>query len=150
MRSCQQVRQCCLGGDWVLLEGERGSGRARLAQAVGQDVKQGRTIRVMRAETFASAARFVAELAAESGDDDFALVIADVDDIDADMIEPIASMLAARQGRGWIAATGSMDYGELTRVNETRWAADYRWLRRKGYQPNQIVWPVISPAGTWR
>jgi transcriptional regulator of acetoin/glycerol metabolism len=50
---------------------------------------------------------FVAELAAESGDEDFALVIADVDDIDKDTLEPIASMLASRVGRGWIAATSS-------------------------------------------
>ena len=107
LRCCQQVRQCCRDRDWVMLEGEKGSGRARLAQAVGQDVKPGRTVRVMRAETFPSAARFVAELAAQSGDEDFALVIADVDDIDRDTLEAITSILAARAGRGWIAATSS-------------------------------------------
>jgi transcriptional regulator of acetoin/glycerol metabolism len=107
VRGCQQVQQCCRGRDWVMLEGEKGSGRARLAQAVGQDVKRGQTVRVMRADAFPSAARFVAELAAASADDDFALVIADVDDIDGDTIEPIASMLASRQGRGWIAATST-------------------------------------------
>ena len=90
-----------------MLEGEKGFGRARLARAVGQYVKPGRTVRVMRAETFPSATRFVAELAAESGDEDFALVIADVDDIDDDTLESISSMLAARAGRGWIAATRS-------------------------------------------
>ena len=107
LRCCQQVRQCCRDRDWVMLEGEKGSGRARLAQAVGQDVKPGRTVRVMRSETFPSAARLVAELAAESGDEDFAVVIADVDDIDKDALEAITSMLAARAGRGWIAATKS-------------------------------------------
>ncbi len=65
LRCCQQVRQCCRDRDWVMLEGEKGSGRARLAQAVGWYVKPGRTVRVMRAETFPSAARFVAELAAD-------------------------------------------------------------------------------------
>ena len=107
LRCCQQVRQCCRDRDWVMLEGEKGSGRARLAQAVGQDVKPGRTVRVMRAETFPSAARFVAELAAQTGDEDFALVIADVDDIDRDTLEAITSILATRAGRGWIAATSS-------------------------------------------
>ncbi len=107
LRCCHQVQQCCRGKDWVMIEGEKGSGRSRLAQAVGQYVKQGRTVRVMRADTFPSAARFIAELAAESGDEDFAFVIADVDDMDADMIEPIASMLASRQGRGWIAVTST-------------------------------------------
>jgi transcriptional regulator of acetoin/glycerol metabolism len=107
LRCCQQVRQCCRDHDWVMLEGEKGSGRARLAQAVGQNVKPGRTVRVIRAETFRSAARLVAELAAESGADDFAVVIADVDDMDEDTLESITSMLVARAGRGWIAATRS-------------------------------------------
>ncbi len=107
LRCCQQVRQCCRDGDWVIVEGEKGSGRARLAQAVAHDLKPGRTVRVMRAETFSSAARLVAELAAESGDDDFALVIADVDDIDEDTLEAMTSILATRAGRGWIAATSS-------------------------------------------
>ena len=70
-------------------------------------MKPGRTVRVLRAETFPSATRLVAELAAESGDEDFAVVIADVDDIDTDTLESITSMLATRAGRGWIAATKS-------------------------------------------
>ncbi|MCV7257087.1 sigma-54-dependent Fis family transcriptional regulator [Mycobacterium shimoidei] len=107
LRCCHQVRQYCHDRDWVVLEGEKGSGRSRLAQAVGQDVKPGRTVRVMRADTFPSAARLVAELAAASGDEDFAVVIADVDDIDKDTLESISSILATRAGRGWIALTRS-------------------------------------------
>ena len=64
LRCCQQVRQCCSDRHWVMIEGEKGSGRARLAQAVGQYVKPGRTVRVLRAEMFPSATRLVAELAA--------------------------------------------------------------------------------------
>jgi transcriptional regulator of acetoin/glycerol metabolism len=104
---CQQVRQCCRDRNWVLLEGEKGSGRARLAQAVAQDVKPGRTARVLCAEMYPSAARFVADVAAESSDEDFALVIADVNDIDKDTLEAITSILATREGRGWLAATSS-------------------------------------------
>ncbi|OCB30436.1 siderophore-interacting protein [Mycobacterium malmoense] len=107
LRCCQQVQQCCRDRDWVMLEGEKGSGRARLAQAVGRDVKPGRTVRVIRAAAFPSAVRLVAELAAASGDGDFAMVIADVDDIDKDTLESISSVLATRAGRGWIAATRS-------------------------------------------
>ncbi|MDT5352962.1 MAG: sigma-54 dependent transcriptional regulator, acetoin dehydrogenase operon transcriptional [Mycobacterium sp.] len=107
LQCCQQVRRYCRQQDWVMLEGEKGSGRARLAQAVGQYVKPGRTVRVMRAETFPSPARFVAELTTLSGDEDCMVVIADVDDIDNDTLEPIASLLASRAGRGWIAATKS-------------------------------------------
>lgn len=107
LRCCEQVQQCCRDRDWVMLEGEKGSGRARLAQAVGQDVKPGRIVRVMRAAAFPSAARFVAELAAESGHEDFAVVVADVDEVDKDTLESITSMLATRVGQGWIAATRS-------------------------------------------
>lgn len=107
LRCCHQVRQYCRDRDWVMLEGEKGSGRSRLARAVGQDVKPGRTVRVMRAETFPSAARLVAELAAASDDEDFAVVISDVDDIDEDTLESITSILATRAGRGWIALTRS-------------------------------------------
>jgi transcriptional regulator of acetoin/glycerol metabolism len=105
LRCCEQVRQCCRDRDWVMIEGERGSGRSRMAQAVAQHVKPGRTVRIMRADKFESPAHFVAELAAESGDEDFALVIADADDLDKGTLEPIASLLAGRAGRGWIAIT---------------------------------------------
>lgn len=107
LHCCQQVRQSCRDREWVMIEGEKGSGRAKLAQAVAQHVKPDRTIRVMRSETFGSAASFVAELATLAADDDFAVVIADVDDIDEDILEAIGPMLAARAGRGWIAATTS-------------------------------------------
>lgn len=107
LRCCQEVRHCCSDRHWVMIEGEKGSGRARLAQAVGQHVKPGRTVRVLRAETFSSTTRLVAELAAASGDEDFAVVIADVDAFDDDTLESITSMLAMRAGRGWIAATKS-------------------------------------------
>ncbi|MGV0715062.1 helix-turn-helix domain-containing protein [Mycolicibacterium sp. XJ662] len=105
LRCREQVRECCRDRAWVLLEGEKGSGRARLAQAAGQHVMPGRTVRVIRAEMFPTSAGFVAELAAECCDEDFALVIANVDDIDKDTIEAITTMLAARAARGWIAAT---------------------------------------------
>lgn len=107
LRCCQQVRQCRRDREWVMLEGEKGSGRAKLAQAVGQEVERGRTVRVLRAETFAGAASFVAELATLCGDEGFAVVIADVDDIEEDALDAITSILVTRVGRGWIAATKS-------------------------------------------
>lgn len=105
LRCCDQVRQFCTSRDWVMLDGEKGSGRARMAQAVAQFVTPDRTVRVMRADEFLTAADFVAELATWSVDDDFALVIADVDDIEPAALEPIVRMLTSRVGRGWIAAT---------------------------------------------
>ena len=109
LRCCEQVHRHCRDQDWVLIEGEKGSGRSRLAQAVGRHVKPDRAVRILRAETFPNTASFIAELAAISSDDGFALVIADADDLDADAVGPVASVLACRTGRGWVAVTGSSE-----------------------------------------
>ena len=106
-RSCQQVERCCRDRDWVLLEGEKGSGRAKLAQAVAQYIHPGKTVRVMRAETFPTPALFVAEVVTHADGDDFAVVISDVDCIDEGTLAAVVSVLQSRAGRGWIAATMS-------------------------------------------
>ena len=105
--SCQQVERCCRDRAWVLLEGEHGSGRAKLAKAVGEYVNPGRAVRVMRVENVSTAGRFVADLVSATDGDDFLLVLADVDAIDQEALEPIAAVLQSRAGRGWIAATTS-------------------------------------------
>ena len=72
-RSCQQVERCYRDRDWVVIEGERGSGRTRLGQSVAQFVTPERTIRILRAESFVTAESFVAEFEAETDCDDFAV-----------------------------------------------------------------------------
>ena len=104
-RSCQQVERCCRDGDWVVLEGEGGSGRAKLGQAVAQHVAPERTVRVLRAHDFATAGDLVAELESITDDEDFAVVIANVDSLPSDSLEPLAAVLQTRAGRGWVAAT---------------------------------------------
>jgi transcriptional regulator of acetoin/glycerol metabolism len=106
-RSCQQVERCCRDRDWVLLEGEKGSGRAKLAQAVAQYVHPIKTVRVIRAETFSTPALFVAEIVTQTDCDDFAVVISDVDCIDEGTLAAVVPVLQSRAGRGWIAATMS-------------------------------------------
>jgi transcriptional regulator of acetoin/glycerol metabolism len=106
-RSCQQVERYCRAREWVVLDGEKGSGRAKLALAVGQYVRPDKTIRVLRSESFATAEEFVTEVAAETAWDDFAVVLADVDSVDEQALEPIASVLQSRVGSGWIAVTKS-------------------------------------------
>jgi transcriptional regulator of acetoin/glycerol metabolism len=107
LRSCQEVERYCREREWLVLEGEKGVGRAKLAQAVGRHVNLGRTVRVLRSETIATAAHFLAELVLATDGDDFAVVIADVDGIPDEAIGPIASVLQSRSGRGWIAVTVS-------------------------------------------
>ncbi|WP_280522723.1 sigma-54-dependent Fis family transcriptional regulator [Mycobacterium alsense] len=104
-RSCQQVERCCRDRDWVLLEGEKGSGRTKLAQAVAQHRHPAKTVRVTRAETFATPALFVAEIVTQTDGDDFAVVIPDVDCLDEGTLAAVVPVLQSRAGRGWIAAT---------------------------------------------
>lgn len=108
-RSCQQVERCYRDRDWVVIEGERGSGRTRLGQSVAQYVTPERTIRILRAESFDAVDDFVAEFDAETDNDDFAVIVANVDGLPDDALEPLAAVLAARAGRGWIAATTGAD-----------------------------------------
>jgi transcriptional regulator of acetoin/glycerol metabolism len=108
-RSCQQVERCYRDREWVVIEGERGSGRTRLGQAVAQFVTPERAIRVLRAENFATAELFVAELEAETDCEDFAVVVANVDELADDALQPLATVMQTRVGRGWIAATTSTE-----------------------------------------
>jgi sigma-54 dependent transcriptional regulator, acetoin dehydrogenase operon transcriptional activator AcoR len=105
LRSCQQVERCYRDRDWVVIEGESGSGRSRLGQAVAQHVTPERTVRVLRAENFESIHDFIAELEAETDGDDFAVVVANVDHLPDDALDPLTAVLQTRAGRGWIAAT---------------------------------------------
>jgi len=108
-RSCQQVERCYRDREWVVIEGERGSGRTRLGQAVAQFVTPERTIRILRVESFTTAESFVAEVEAETDSDDFAVIVANVDELADDVLQPLAAVLQMRAGRGWIAATTSAE-----------------------------------------
>jgi transcriptional regulator of acetoin/glycerol metabolism len=108
-RSCQQVERCFRDREWVVIEGERGSGRTRLGQAVAQFISPERTVRILRAESFDTAEDFVAEFEAETDGDDFAVIVADVDDLADEALDPLAAVMQTRAGRGWIAATTSAE-----------------------------------------
>jgi sigma-54 dependent transcriptional regulator, acetoin dehydrogenase operon transcriptional activator AcoR len=105
-RSCQQIERCYRDQDWVVVDGETGSGRAKIAQSVAQHVDADKMVRVLRVENFASAEDFVTELVAVTDDDDdFAAVLTDVDRMSADVLDTIVAVLQSCAGRGWIAAT---------------------------------------------
>jgi sigma-54 dependent transcriptional regulator, acetoin dehydrogenase operon transcriptional activator AcoR len=108
-RSCQQVERCYRDREWVVIEGERGSGRTRLGQSVAQFVTPERTTRILRAESFETAEHFVTEFEAETDGEDFAVIVANVDELADDVLEPLAAIMQSRAGRGWIAATTSTE-----------------------------------------
>ncbi|ANW62255.1 siderophore-interacting protein [Mycolicibacterium murale] len=104
-RCCQQVERCYRDRDWVVIEGETGSGRSRLGQSVAQFVTPERTVRILRPVSFGTAEQFVAEFDAETDGDDFAVVIAGVDELTDAALQPLAAAMQSCAGRGWIAAT---------------------------------------------
>ncbi|MEU2029985.1 sigma-54-dependent Fis family transcriptional regulator [Nocardia amamiensis] len=104
-RSCQQVERCCRDREWVLIDGEMGSGRAKLAKCVVAYVSPGAIARVLRMPDFADAEGLLAALRTETGDRDFNVVITDMDRLPTEAISPLADILQACAGRGWIAAT---------------------------------------------
>ncbi|MET0897196.1 MAG: helix-turn-helix domain-containing protein [Mycobacterium sp.] len=108
-RSCQQVERCYRDRDWVVIEGEHGTGRTRLGQAVAQYVTPERAIRILRAESFDTVDDFVTEFEAETDSDDFAVIIANVDGLADETLEPLAAVMQTRAGHGWIAATTGTD-----------------------------------------
>ena len=108
-RSCQQVERCYRDREWVVLEGERGSGRTRLGQSVAQFVSPERSVAILREDDFTSADDFVAAFELETDSADFAVIVANVDELADEVLEPLAAVMQARAGRGWIAATTSSE-----------------------------------------
>jgi transcriptional regulator of acetoin/glycerol metabolism len=109
-RRCGQlVEQCCRDRNWVVIEGERGSGRAKLGQAVAQFVAPQRSVRLLRVEKFSSADDFITEVEAHTADDDFSLVLANIDDLPEEAVEHLAAILQTRAGHGWIAVTTDVE-----------------------------------------
>lgn len=104
-RSCQQVERCYRDRDWVVIEGETGTGRTRLGQSVAQFVTPERTVRILRPESFGSGEQLVTEFEAKTDSDDFAVVLANVDELPDTALEPLAAAMQSCAGRGWIAAT---------------------------------------------
>jgi transcriptional regulator of acetoin/glycerol metabolism len=108
-RSCQQVERCYRDREWVVIEGERGSGRTRIGEAVTQFVTPERHATILRAESFDTADDFVAAFEAETDLADFAIIVANVDQFADAALEPLAATMQGCAGRGWVAATTSTE-----------------------------------------
>jgi sigma-54 dependent transcriptional regulator, acetoin dehydrogenase operon transcriptional activator AcoR len=104
-RSCQQVERCCADRAWVAVDGESGTGRTKLAEMVAHHVRPDRTVRVLRVGRRTTAEDLLTELADVVAADDFDIVLADIDQLPDDAIEPLAATLQSCAGSGWIAAT---------------------------------------------
>ncbi|AQT79112.1 siderophore-interacting protein [Mycolicibacterium litorale] len=108
-RSCQQVERCYRDREWVVIEGEKGSGRTYLGQSVANFVTPERTIRTLHIGDFATPEDFVSTFESETDGADFAVIVANLDQLPDEVLDPLADIMATRAGRGWIAATTSTD-----------------------------------------
>ncbi|MCV7419484.1 siderophore-interacting protein [Mycobacterium yunnanensis] len=108
-RSCQQVERCYRDREWVVVEGEHGSGRKHLVHSVAHYVSPERDIPVLHLESFDTAREFIENVALETEAPDFAVIVADVDELPDEVLDPLAGILQTRAGRGWIAATTSSE-----------------------------------------
>lgn len=108
-RSCQQVERCYRDREWVVIEGERGSGRRYLGYSVANFVTPERSIPVLHVADFDTPESFVAAFESETDAADFAVIVANVDELPDEVLDPLAAIMQTRAGRGWIAATTSTE-----------------------------------------
>ncbi len=104
-RACQQVERCCGDRAWVVLDGEIGAGRAKLAEMVAHHARPDRMVPVLRAGRRRTPEDILAALTAATAEDDFDIVLTDIDRLPESIVEPISAVLQSCAGRGWIAAT---------------------------------------------
>lgn len=116
-------RKCCLAvdrhlqaGEWLVLEGEPGSGRETVVRAAHQARTPAGRLRVLPAEN--SGKRWIAEVIDELEAGAGALVLADVDQLQpdtvselVDVLEPVRESTDSR--RPWVVATVSPLAGEI-------------------------------------
>lgn len=108
-RSAQQVERCYRDREWVVIEGERGSGRTYLGYSVVHFVTPERSIPVLHIDNFDTPESFVAAFESETDSADFAVIVSDVDELPDEVLNPMAAIMQTRAGRGWIAATTSTE-----------------------------------------
>jgi sigma-54 dependent transcriptional regulator, acetoin dehydrogenase operon transcriptional activator AcoR len=108
-RSCQQVERCYRDREWVAIEGEKGSGRTYLGQSVANFVTPERTILTLHIEDFDTPEDFVSTFESDTEAADFAVIVANLDDLPDEVLDPLAAIMQTRAGRGWIAATTSTE-----------------------------------------
>jgi hypothetical protein len=93
----------------VVIEGERGAGKTHLGYSVAHFVTPERTIPILRIGDFDSPESFVTAFESETDATDFAVIVANVDELPDEVLDPLAAVMQTRAGHGWIAATTSIE-----------------------------------------
>lgn len=66
-------------------------------------------MRILRQQSFETGEQLLAEFEADTDSEDFAVILADVDELEEEILEPLAAIMQSCAGRGWVAATMSTE-----------------------------------------
>jgi transcriptional regulator of acetoin/glycerol metabolism len=103
-RSCAVISRYVDERQWVAVSGEPGSGRfAILKAAAALHIR--RPTRVLTPADFQDGAHALEAFAAELDEEDFSVIIRDVDLLDEDHHAAMAELCQGREDRGWIGVT---------------------------------------------
>jgi transcriptional regulator of acetoin/glycerol metabolism len=108
-RSCAVISRYVDERQWVAVSGEPGSGRyAVLKAAASLHIR--RPTRVLTPADFQDGPHALEAFAEQVDEDDFSIIIRDVDLLDEDQLAAIAELCQGREGGGWIGVTiGGVD-----------------------------------------
>jgi sigma-54 dependent transcriptional regulator, acetoin dehydrogenase operon transcriptional activator AcoR len=107
-RSYNQVRRCYSDRHWVLVEGERGTGRSTLVTAAAHRAAPASHLLTLGIRDAGDHEKFLDLLSAElESSDAFNVLITDIDRLPMQLVDPVALLLQSVEGTGWVAATTS-------------------------------------------
>ncbi|MCH5642346.1 helix-turn-helix domain-containing protein [Gordonia sp. ABSL49_1] len=104
---CDRVARYTRSGEWIVVSGEPGSGRAAILRAAAALYRQGST-RDFGPRDFGDP-ESLETLATELERDDFCVVLRDVDQLDDETTAAIADLLPGREHTGMVGITMSSD-----------------------------------------
>ncbi|MDH3011522.1 sigma-54-dependent Fis family transcriptional regulator [Gordonia alkanivorans] len=102
-QASDRIAQHVGAGHWIVVSGERGSGRSAVLRAAAGQYRRG-TMRVYAAGDFQDTDT-LDSFAAEIDTEGFAVILRDVDEFDDDMLFDVAEVVQGREHAGWLGMT---------------------------------------------
>lgn len=92
---------------------------------------------------------FISELVASTDDEDFAVLLADVECLPDEVLETLAAVVQSCAGRGWIAATmNSANHSPLVEMLLLRFFT--QTVTRARVATPTTTWTVPKPLAAWQ
>lgn len=104
-RSQQEVDRCYRDGGWFLVAGEPGSGRAALLRSVAAQFPSAARLEVLGPGGHRTKEEYLNAVAAAVEEENFELLLRDVNTLPAELVEPLSGLLQSAEGRGRLMAT---------------------------------------------